>query len=256
MLIALLTDFGTRDYYVGAVKGVIYSISPNARIVDITHEIEPQNIVSASFTLRACYRNFPKKTIFAAVVDPGVGSDRKAILIETEDYYFIAPDNGLLGFVDEEAEHCKVFQLTAERFFAENVSRTFHGRDIFAPVAAHLANGMLPGEFGAQITSFIRLPNPEPRKISNREIEADILHADRFGNLVTNLRPDQLPENFTIEINGQTINKLQHYFAEAEKSRLFLIAGSAGFLEIVAFQDSAQRLLQIKAGAKIRLQIG
>jgi len=254
MVIALLTDFGTKDYFVGAMKGVVLSINPNAKIVDITHEIPPQNLTAASFTLRACYENFPKKTIFVVVVDPGVGSDRKAILVETEDYYFIAPDNGLLSFVFDEAKHYKVFQLTAEKFFAEKVSRTFHGRDIFAPIAAHLSNGVQPNECGAEIKDFIRLANSEPQKISEREIEAEIIHIDCFGNLITNLKREHLSENLTIKINEKTISKFQIYFAEAERSGLFMILGSAGFLEIVAFQDSAQRILRVEVGEKIRLQ--
>jgi hypothetical protein len=140
-MIALLTDFGTADYYVGAMKGVILSINSDVTIVDISHEIEPQNINAASFTLRSCYRNFPPKTIFAAIVDPGVGSDRNAILIETENYRFIAPDNGILSFVFNGTEKSRVFELTNDKFFLPSISRTFHGRDVFAPCAAHLSNG-------------------------------------------------------------------------------------------------------------------
>ena len=151
MIIALLTDFGTKDYFVGAMKGVILNINENAKIIDITHEIEPQNIRSASFTLRACYKNFPPKTIFVAVVDPGVGSERRAILVETEDYFFIAPDNGLLSFIFNESDDFLVYEITNEKFFNQPVSQTFHGRDIFAPCAAHLSKGVLPAEFGKVI---------------------------------------------------------------------------------------------------------
>lgn len=250
-LIALLTDFGTQDYFVGAMKGAILSINPSARIVDITHEIEPQNINSASFNLRACYKNFPAKTIFVAVVDPGVGSNRKAILVETKDYFFIAPDNGLLSFIFHEEEYNRIFELTNETFFAEEVSATFHGRDVFAPVAAHLSKGVTPDLFGAETKDVTRLKEQKPHKNSENEIVAEIIHADRFGNLITNLTSDYLPENFTLKVAGTTINKHQKYFAEAEKSELFMIFGSAGFLEIVAFQDSAQRLLNVKIGQEI-----
>ncbi|MCY7344903.1 MAG: SAM-dependent chlorinase/fluorinase [Pyrinomonadaceae bacterium] len=253
MVIALLTDFGTRDYFVGALKGVIFSINPSAKIVDITHEIPAQDVKAASFTLRACFANFPKKTIFVTVVDPGVGSNRKALLVETADYYFIAPDNGLLSFVFDEAAHYTVYQLTAERFFAEKVSRTFHGRDIFAPVAAHLSNGVEPHEFGAEISNFVHLPNSTPTQISEREIEAEIIHIDFFGNLVTNLKSTDLPAEFTLRIKEETINKRQNYFAEAEKSELFTILGSAGFLEIVAFRDSVKDILRVEVGERIRL---
>ena len=166
MIIALLTDFGTKDYFVGAMKGVILGINENAGIIDITHEIEPQNISEASFTLRACYKNFPSHTIFVAIVDPGVGSKRRAILVETEDYFFIAPDNGLLSFVFNESEDFTVYEITNEKFFYHPVSKTFHGRDIFAPCAAHLSKKMLPSEFGKEINDFINFSETKPRKVS------------------------------------------------------------------------------------------
>ena len=252
-IIALLTDFGTKDYFVGAMKGVILSINPNANIVDITHEIEPQNIASAAFTLRACYKNFPPRTIFVVVVDPGVGSNRKAILVETADYYFIAPDNGLLSFIFSERKDFKVFELTEEKFFAAKVSATFHGRDVFAPVAANLTNGVQSAEFGLQTKDYIQLDEYAPHVESNESIVGEIIHIDRFGNLITNLKQENLPDEFVAEVNNTKINKLLNYFAEAEKSELFMIFGSAGFLEIVAFQDSAADLLGANVGAKISL---
>jgi S-adenosylmethionine hydrolase len=257
MIIALLTDFGTTDYFVGAMKGAILSICETAKIVDITHEINPQAVRAASFTLRACYEDFPPKTIFIAVVDPGVGSNRRAILVETGDYFFVAPDNGLLSFVFDKNENSvagesyRAFELTNEKFFARNVSRTFHGRDIFAPVAAHLANGVAPEEFGGEIDDFVHIEDSEPREISEKIIEAEIIHTDRFGNLITNLRKENLPAKFSIEIAGRKIAKLQTFFAEAERGEIFMIFGSAGFLEIVAFQASAQNLLKVKTGAKV-----
>ena len=250
--IALLTDFGTKDYFVGAMKGAILSINERTNIIDITHEIPPQDVLSASFTLRACYKDFPFKTIFVAVVDPGVGSKRKAILVETENYCFIAPDNGLLSFVFEE-EKIRVLELTNKNFFSADVSRTFHGRDVFARVAAHLSKGVNPNEFGAEIKDFIHIKTAKPRKISEQEIEADIIHIDHFGNLITNLKQTDLPENFMLKINGKIINKLQTFFAEAERSELFIILGSAGFLEIAAFQDSAEKLLNVQINQKVLL---
>jgi S-adenosylmethionine hydrolase len=236
MIIALLTDFGLKDYFVGALKGVMSTICETAKIVDITHEIKPQDVRGASFTLLACYKNFPPKTIFVAVVDPGVGSNRRAILVETGDYFFIAPDNGLLSFVFNEYENSgaddsfRVFELTNEKFFAPNVSRTFHGRDIFAPVAAHLAAGILPNEFGGEITDFVRVDESKPREASDKIVEAEIIHTDRFGNLITNLRKENLPAEFSLEIAGRQIAKLQTYFAEAAPGEIFMIFGSAGFI--------------------------
>lgn len=251
MIIALLTDFGTKDYFVGAMKGVILSINKEAKIVDISHEISPQNISSASFTLRACYREFPEKTIFVAVVDPGVGSKRRAILVETEKYYFIAPDNGLLSFVYNREEHFKVSEITNEKFFRHPVNNTFHGRDIFSPAAAHLSNGVKPYEFGIEINDFVIFEETKPRRISDLQVEAKIIYSDHFGNLVTNLKKEDLPEKFALMIGNKRIEKLQGYFSEAEKSEVFMIFGSAGFLEIVAFQDSAKSILDAKVGDEI-----
>lgn len=274
MIIALLTDFGTRDYFVGAMKGVILSIDPEAKIVDITHEISPQDIRAAAFTLCACYKDFLAGTIFVAVVDPGVGSNRKAILVETPDYYFLAPDNGLLSFVVEggnasanervedtdEARSLAVafppfsiFEITNEKYFADNVSSTFHGRDIFAPVAAHLSRGAQPHEFGARIEDLTRFKIAAPSQISYKTIEAEIIHIDRFGNLITNLKREDLPQKFSLEVNGRTIDKLKTFYAEAEAGEIFMIAGSAGFLEIAAAQNSASKILNAENGDKVLL---
>lgn len=254
MIIALLTDFGTRDHFTGAMKGAILSINKKAQIVDITHEIPPQDIQSASFTLRACYRDFPAKTIFTAIVDPGVGSDRRAILVETANYYFIAPDNGLLSFIFNEDKPFRVFELANDTYSKHPVSDTFHGRDIFAPAAAHLSNGVKPDEFGNELKDFVSFEERKPRKISDNRIEAEIIHIDRFGNLISNLKKDDLPDGFTIVINETRISKIRQFFAESNKSELFMILGSAGFLEIAAFQDSAAKLLNVKAPQKFLLE--
>jgi hypothetical protein len=250
-IIALITDFGTADYFVGAMKGVILSINPAARIIDITHEIAAQNIASAGFALRACYREFPKKTIFVAVVDPGVGSNRKAILVETEDYFFIAPDNGLLSFVFNGTENFRVYELANENFFRRPISRTFHGRDVFAPVAAHLSKGINPKEFGAETNDYVYKAENKPKNLGENEIAAEIIHIDRFGNLIANFRKEEAPENFSLEIAGKTIEKIRDYYSEAERSEIFMIWGSAGFLEISVFQDSAAELLKVETGQKI-----
>lgn len=255
VIIALLTDFGTRDYFVGAMKGAILSINESVHLIDITHEIEPQNIKSASFALRACYRNFTVGTIFVAVVDPGVGSARRAILVETDDYFFIAPDNGLLSFVFNEIENFQVFELTNREFFAREISPTFHGRDVFAPVAAHLSGGVKPAEFGAKIEDFVRFEESRPRKISETEIEAEIIEIDRFGNLITNLKREDLQEKFTLRIGQTRIEKLREFFSEDRREEIFMIFGSAGYLEIAVFQNSAKNLLKARTGQKIKVKV-
>jgi S-adenosylmethionine hydrolase len=254
MVIALLTDFGTKDYFVGAMKGVLLSINKEAQIIDLTHEIEPQKIKSAGFTLVSCYQNFPPKTIFVTVVDPGVGSDRRAILVETKDYFFIAPDNGLLSFIFENETDFRVFELTNSEFFLPNVSRTFHGRDLFAPAAAWLSTGIEPNQFGGEITDFISFESVKPKVISATEQEAEIIHSDRFGNLITNLKGPDLPENFWLTVNQTVIEKHHNFYAEAERDEVFTIFGSAGYLEIVANQNSASKLLKASAGTKITVK--
>lgn len=250
-IVALLTDFGTKDYFVGALKGVILSINEKANIIDITHEIPPQSTRSAGFVLNACYKNFPHKTIFTAVVDPGVGSHRQAILVETKNYYFIAPDNGLLSFIFDGEKDFRVYELTNDKFFHNPVSRTFHGRDIFAPVAAHLSNGVSPNEFGDETKNFQHFKIQKPQETNGKTIEAEIIHIDHFGNLITNLEKENLPKAFTLEIKGKIIGKLRKFFAEAEKSEIFMIFGSAGFLEIVSFQDSAETIINAEVGEKV-----
>jgi S-adenosylmethionine hydrolase len=252
-VVALLTDFGTRDYYVGAMKGTILSIAPSAVIVDITHDVPAQNISEASFTLQACYRDFPAGTIFVAVVDPGVGSGRQALLVEAEGYYFLAPDNGLLSFVL--SDEAPTFALTNEQYFRAPVSKTFHGRDIFAPVAGHLSLGVSPEEFGEPVSDPVRIPERTPRNIDGG-VEGEIIHIDRFGNLVTNVTTNALPASYSVEINGTVLEKRCRYYAEANKGELFSIAGSAGFLEISICGGSAAKELGARPGSSIVVRTG
>jgi S-adenosylmethionine hydrolase len=253
MIITLLTDFGTKDYFVGAMKGAILAVNSEAAIIDITHEIPPQDIWAGAFTLANYYRDFPPKTVHVCIVDPGVGSNRRAVLGVTEAYYFVAPDNGLLSFVFSENKNIRVFELTNEKFFRQLISRTFHGRDIFAPVAAYLAKGVSPVDFGPEIRDFVRIEMPQLKIISNLKTEAEIIHIDHFGNLITNLQKENLPERFFLEVNGNRIERHQKYYAETRAGKIFSILGSAGFLEVVAFQTSAENLLNAKRGDKIHL---
>ena len=249
--IALLTDFGNHDYFVGAMKGVILSVNPRAAIIDITHNIRPQDIRSAAFNLAACRRDFPAETIFVAVVDPGVGTERRAILAEAEGRFFVAPDNGLLSFVFNEARETgnelRVRELTNERFFRDQVSRTFHGRDIFAPVAAHLSNLTDAAEFGPEISDFVVTPFARAGNVAGR-MEGEIIHIDRFGNLITNLRPDDLPERFSITIGFYDVRRLVGTFSEALPGEIVAVHGSAGYVEIAANGGSAAELVDVETG--------
>ena len=193
-IITLLTDFGAQDYFVGAMKGVILSLNPDATIVDITHEIPPQDIQAAAFNLLACYQDFPAGTIHVAVVDPGVGSDRRAILVECANQFFVGPDNGLFSWITEREGKFSAWQITNEKFFRSPVSSTFHGRDVFAPVAAALSNGAATDEMSAPPLENIVMLAPLLPRTTAEAIEGCIIHIDRFGNCVTNFTAEHINE--------------------------------------------------------------
>jgi S-adenosylmethionine hydrolase len=252
MTIALVTDFGTRDYYVGAMKGIMLSIDPQANVVDITHEIAPQDIVEAAFVLRACYRDFPKGTIFLCVVDPGVGSNRRAIIVETADHRFVGPDNGVFSFAARSAD--AIYSIENDAYFRRPVSSTFHGRDIFAPAAAHLSKGVSPAEFGPQIDDPILLPDAVPYQIEPNTVDGSVIHIDRFGNLVTNLDGAIADRPFKIEIGNKQITRLLRSYAEAETDGPFAIVGSAGLIEISVKNGSAAERLRVTRGTLVTLR--
>jgi len=255
-IITLLTDFGTQDYFVGAMKGVILSRNPSARIVDITHDIPPQDIGAGAFNLLACYRNFPAGTIHVAVVDPGVGSDRRALLLKAAQQFFVGPDNGLFSWICQREGQFSARQLTNEEFFRRPVSATFHGRDIFAPVAAALSLGVAPELFGEPLPEIVQLDGLEPKFIDENTIEGRIIHIDRFGNCATNVMPANLSAkgvscSWIIKLNGREINSFRRFFSEGEKGALFCLPGSAGFLELSARNGSAAQILGLKPGAPL-----
>ena len=257
-IITLLTDFGSQDYFAAAMKGVILSINPAAQIVDISHEIPPQDIHAAAFNLLATYKDFPSNTIHVAVVDPGVGSARRAVLIECAEQFFVGPDNGIFSWICEREGKYHAIHLTNEKFFQHPVSATFQGRDIFAPVAAALSNGAAPEGFGAAIKSLIHLDSLKPKTLSDGVIEASIIHIDRFGNCITNLTGELLGEDLggvNLVVGGREITSFCKYYREAEdkESEVFCIIGSAGFLEIVAANRSAAAILDAQSGQPVNL---
>jgi S-adenosylmethionine hydrolase len=258
MLITLLTDFGTVDYFVGAMKGVILSVNPAALIVDITHDIAAQDIQAGAFTLMGAYQTFPAATIHVAVVDPGVGSDRRAILVSAAEQFFVGPDNGLFSYIYEREPNARVFHLTNKNYFRQSVSQTFHGRDVFAPVAGALSKGVRPEAFGDEITDYVRLPRLVPVGRSGKIIEAAIIHIDHFGNCVTNLTPDHITEAMfaagaSVTINNRKITSYRRFYGEESSApgELFVIWGSAGYLEIACERASAARLLRAERGQGI-----
>ena len=189
--IVLLTDFGLKDHYVGVMKGVIARIAPQVQVIDLTHAVPPQDIRGGSFHLWASYRFFPSGSIFVAVVDPGVGTERRGLLIEIEERFFIGPDNGLFSLIIDHHPDFVAYELTNRTYFLEQISHTFHARDIFAPVAAHLASGVSPESFGPRVRDLVRLPFPTIREEEERLI-GSIIHVDHFGNLITNIPAEKI----------------------------------------------------------------
>jgi len=257
-VITLTTDFGLSDHYVGVMKGVILTIAPHARIVDITHELPPYEPAQAAYIVEQTYRWFPKKTVHVAVVDPGVGSSRRPILMEAAGQYFIGPDNGIFTLVSQRERH-KVRAITNHKVFLKEVSQTFHGRDVFAPAAAHLAKGVAPARFGSPIQDALRLNMPKPPRTGKRTWSGTILKVDRFGNLVTNFHMDDFGEHmqrpFEMAVGLEKIGKLATHYAACAPGELFLIVGSSGYLEVSTNSGSASKRLGCGVGAPAELSV-
>lgn len=262
-LITLMTDYGTRDSFVASVKGIILKTNPQAGIVDITHEIAPQDIWEAAFTLREAHAHFPKGTIHMAVVDPGVGSGRRPIIVVTESYYFVGPDNGLFSLIYRDAERLRVHHITASHYFLANPGPTFHGRDIFAPVVAALAKGVPSGSFGEEITDFVKLNVPQVKR-TETGLEGHVVHIDRYGNLITNIQyrdiQSLIPEGgkagaVSVAVGGKEIRGLKNFYAEAAPGEPGIILNSNGHLEIFLFRQNARAALSLKRGETVRLTV-
>jgi S-adenosylmethionine hydrolase len=257
-LITLTTDFGLSDHYVGAMKGVLLSICPTARLVDISHGVGAFEIAEAAFLLSQAYRCFPRGTVHLVVVDPGVGTSRRPILAQAAGQYFVAPDNGVLSMIYSRETH-KVRAITSSRYFRKPVSNTFHGRDIFSPVAAHLARGIEPARFGKLIEDYLRLSFDKPVRTARRAWTGAILKVDRFGNIVTNFSAEDFPDldkrPFEMAAGPQRVAVLARNYAECPPGTLFLILGSSGYYEISASQASAAKMLGCAAGAPLELTV-
>ena len=251
-VITLLSDFGTRDYFVGAMKGVLLSLNPDVTLVDISHEIPPQDIFTGAFTLGQAYSCFPPGTVHCAVVDPGVGTGRKALAAAAAGHYFVAPDNGILTYIMEANEDFVVHEITADHYFRKPVSATFHGRDIFASIAAWISRGIPLEQLGPALPEPVRLKIPAPRKVREGLIQGAILAIDQFGNLITNLKPPDLPPSSKVILAGQReITSLRNTYGEANPGEIFIVAGSTGYLEIAVRGGSAASALNLKVGAPV-----
>jgi S-adenosylmethionine hydrolase len=257
--VALLTDFGTKDSFVAAMKGVILQAAPNTTLVDITHEVPPQDIRFAAFQLRSVFRDFPSETLFVAVVDPGTGTDRKIIYAEAGRHRFLAPDNGLLSWALDGQIPKRILEIPVAASPQADISATFQGRDVFAPVAGRILNGEDPSTFGSPLSSWVQMPFPAVKKVGSLWT-GEVLCVDVFGNVITNF-PSKEVESYAkaakvwIEFGKPpiTIRGLSPSYARVEKGKLLAVAGSAGFLEISIRDGSAAQLTKLKSSSPVQL---
>jgi S-adenosylmethionine hydrolase len=256
MLITLTTDFGYQDSFVGVMKGVIAGINPQARVIDITHGIPPQDILAGALTLRHAVQYFPRGTIHVAVVDPGVGSARRPLLMERDGDYFIGPDNGVLSLAVENIESIRIVHLSNSAYYLQPINKTFHGRDIFAPAAAHLSLGVPATAFGEPLDQIVRVAIPEIVR-KERSIEGEIVYIDNFGNLFTNVCAHDLTglpgDQIEVVVRSVRIRGLSQNYAAPRGGGFVAILNSWDLLEIAAYQDNAQKRTGAKIGDKIEI---
>lgn len=262
-VVSLLTDFGLRDVYVAEMKAVILHICPEARIVDVSHMVEKFNVRMGAFLLACAAPYFPEGTVHVAVVDPGVGTERRAIIVETRRSLFVGPDNGLLMLAAEKEGIEHVYEIKNKAYMRPEVSHTFHGRDIFAPSAAHLARGVAPKEFGPEIADYM-VPTYVQPKLKGNQVEGEILHVDNFGNLVTNISAEELKnvgirEGVMVKavIGGEkALLKLCSAYGEAARGEILALVGSHGFLEFSVNLGNAAERFKTQAGTRIAVSRG
>lgn len=257
--VALLTDFGTRDHYAGTLKGVVLSVCPDATLVDIAHDIPAHDVLTGALELAACYRYFPHGTIFLAVVDPGVGSSRRGMAADVGDFKFVAPDNGVLSAVFAEAPPKKVVELTERKYALPTVSRTFEGRDRFAPAAGFLAKGVALVSLGKSLANYHMLDLPKP-VVAGGDLIGQVLRVDRFGNLITNIDRRTFEQfangaPIAVEAGGKEIPRIVATYAEAPPNELCALFGSTDHLEVAINAGDAAATLGLGRGAAARVRI-
>jgi S-adenosylmethionine hydrolase len=258
-IITLTTDYGTNDHLVGTMKGVILKINPDVTIVDITHNVAPYDLLDGALAIGAAYSYFPPKTVHIVVVDPGVGTDRRPLLVSAQNQYFIAPDNGVLSMIYEREQQALVVRhANVEHYYLQPVSKTFHGRDVFAPVAAWLSKSWQSGSMGDEISDFKRFALPRPKE-ANGAAKGVVLRVDAFGNLITNFRAEDLPEalqnggTVNLQVGTHAISRMVGTFAEGKAGEAIAYIGSSGFVEIGVNKGNAARTLTIARGAAVTL---
>lgn len=262
-IITLTTDFGTNDHFVGAVKGVILDIVPEAAIVDVTHAIQAYDVLDGAIAISQTYSYFPTGTVHMVVVDPGVGTTRRPIIASSDGYHFVAPDNGVLSMVYAKEERIHVRHITSEHYFRQAVSSTFHGRDVFAPVAAYLAKFVDSHKFGDEIEDYVKFAAPRPKATADNRMRAVVLKVDRFGNLITNITAEDIPALFTdqpgkfkLVVGNKEITEIRKAYAEGKQGEVFGILGSMGYLEIVANRTPAAQLTGANKGSEVSILLG
>ena len=262
-IITLTTDFGNNDHFVGVMKGVILDIVPEAQIVDICHSVQAFDVLDGALTISQAYSYFPTRTIHLVIVDPGVGTARRPILASCDKYHFVAPDNGVLSLVYAREERMHVRHITSEHYFLQPVSNTFHARDIFSPVAAYLAKEVDTLKFGEEIEDYVRFNAPKPKAADENRLRGVVLKVDRFGNLVTNITPQDAPvlfgaeaTGFKIVVGSREITEIRNTYAEGAPGEVFGILGSMGFLEIAANRGAAAQLTGASKGNEVSIILG
>lgn len=261
-IITLTTDFGTNDHFVGAVKGVILDIVPEAAIVDISHAVQAFDVLDGAIAISQTYSYFPTGTVHMVVVDPGVGTTRRPIIASSDGYHFVAPDNGVLSMVYAKEERIHVRHVTSDHYFRQPLSSTFHARDVFAPVAAYLAKMVDSHKFGDEIEDYVKFAAPKPKPAGENKLRGVVLKVDRFGNLITNITPDDAPALFSgksafkITVGNKEFSEIRSAYAEGEPGEVFGILGSMGYLEIAANRAPAAQLTGVGKGAEVSVQLG
>jgi S-adenosylmethionine hydrolase len=262
-VITLTTDFGTNDHFVGAVKGVIVDIVPEAQIVDISHAVQAFDVLDGALAIVQAYSYFPNGTIHMVVVDPGVGTTRRPILASSDGYHFVAPDNGVLSMVYAKEERVHVRHITSDHYFRQPVSNTFHGRDVFAPVAAYLAKQVDSHKFGDEIEDYVKFAAPRPKAAGENRMRGVVLKVDRFGNLITNVTPADVPALFAgkpgafkIVVGSREITDIRTAYAEGGPGEVFGILGSMGYLEIVTNRAAASQITGAGKGSEVSIVLG
>jgi hypothetical protein len=259
-IITLLSDFGLDDHFVGVMKGVIVNINPEALVIDIAHNVVPHDVFQAAFLIKSSYLYFPPTTIHVVVVDPGVGTSRRSIVVSTEKGHFIAPDNGVLSYIYAEEQIGEVREMTADHYFLKPRSGTFDGRDVFAPVAAWMSKGVGMSSFGEVITDYKKYDLPQPVPVNQNVLRCKIIYVDRFGNLISNLSRERFKEcldasetrRFAFQVGGEhTVAKISYSYADGEKGELIALFGSSGLLEFSVNQGNAAKLTSLGIGKDI-----